>query len=548
MSHSPTPNTPPRRPNIILILVDDMGFSDVGCYGSEIRTPNIDRLAAGGMVFSQMYNCARCCPTRASLLTGLYPHQAGVGQMTGDRGHAAYQGYLNDSCVTIAEALGAAGYRTCMSGKWHVGGPYDVRRPESWTPGDRTHPTPVQRGFDEHYGMLGGAGNYFRPPTIIHNDRFVELPDEGYYFTDAISDHAVRMIDSACDAPDDAAQPLFLYVAYTAPHWPLHALEEDIARYRGKYACGWDAVRTARHERLKATGLIDPKWPISPRDPEAPPFATIDNADMQDARMAVYAAQIDRMDQGLGRILDALRRGGIDRDTMVIFLSDNGGCHEFLDARAAWCDRLKTPLPGGREVVMGNVPDLLPGPAHTYQSYQRPWANASNTPFRLHKHWVHEGGIATPLIVHWPAAIEGGSVHHAVSHVIDLMPTCLDAASAPYPVQRACLPVTPVEGRSLLPFCLGRKSFDPSGDGDERIVYWEHEGNRAVRHGRWKLVSQFDGPAQRDGAWELYDLATDRTELTDLADAKPDTLAELETLYHQWADRAGVVDYAQLNA
>ena len=521
------------RPNIVLILVDDMGFSDIGCYGSEIPTPNIDRLARGGVVFSQMYNCARCCPTRASLLTGLYPHQAGVGQMTGGLPDPAYQGYLNGSCVTIAEALQRGGYRTYMSGKWHVGGPYTPRDPSSWTPGDATHPVPVQRGFDEHYGMLNGAGSYFNPPTLIHNDRFVAPEADGWYFTDAISDQAARMIDDAARR----AEPFFLYVAYTAPHWPLHAPAEAVARHRGRYACGWDAIRTTRHERLKGSGLLDASWPISPRDPDAPPWADVPGKDLQDARMAVYAAQVEIMDAGVGRILAALERSGTLGNTMVIFLSDNGGCHEFLPPGNRWVDALNTGTPDGRPMRMGNLPDVLPGPAETYQSYTLPWANASNTPFRLHKHWVHEGGIATPLIVQYPGVAEAGSVSHAVSHVIDVMPTCLDAAGVAYPDQHAERGVTPCEGRSMMPFVRGQA--DPGG----RIVYWEHEGNRAVRDGRWKLVNRYNG---RPGPWELYDMIADRTELTDLAAAKPDKLRELAGLHESWSARVGVVPWEQI--
>jgi len=534
MAQTPSGQTP-ARPNIVLIMVDDMGFSDIGCYGSEIPTPNLDRLARGGIAFSQMYNCARCCPTRASILTGLYPHQAGVGGMTHDFGRPAYQGYLNDSCVTLAEALRAGGYRTYMSGKWHCGGPYDTRRPEAWSPGDPTHPTPVTRGFDEHYGMLCGGGSYFHPPTLCHNDRFVQPDHEGYYFTDAISDHAVRMIGQA----HAHGRPFFLYVAYTAPHWPLHAPAETVERYRGRYAGGWDAVRTARHERLKASGLLDPKWPISPRDPSAPPWEDIADRDIEDARMAVYAAQLDRMDAGVGGILDKLDELGIADDTMVIFLSDNGGCHEFLDARADWCGNLKTPLPDGREMKMGNLPGLLPGPDDTYQSYNAPWANASNTPFRLFKHWVHEGGIATPLIVRFPEVARPGGICHVVSHVIDILPTCLDAAGVEYPEQYAGRAVTPAQGRSLMPF-LRRKQ-----DRDRRILFWEHEGNLAVRDGRWKLVAKWD---RTTGPWELYDMAADRTELNDLAAAKPDKARELAALHARWAESIGAVPWEQLLA
>ncbi len=535
MPQAPPDEATRRRPNIILIMVDDMGFSDIGCYGSEIRTPNVDRLARGGVVFSQMYNTARCCPTRASILTGLYPHQAGVGGMTKDLGTPAYQGYLNDSCITIAEALKAGGYQTYMSGKWHCGGPYNVCRPETWAPGDATHPTPVTRGFDEYYGMLSGAGSYFAPPTVIHNDTWVKPEGEGFYFTDAISDNAAAMIGRA----HGRGEPFFLYVAYTAPHWPLHALPEDIERYRGKYAGGWDAVRTARHERLKGSGLLDPKWPISRRDEKAPPWEDVADKDIEDARMAVYAAQLDRMDAGVGRILDELDELGIADDTMVMFLSDNGGCHEFLDPASRWMDRLNTGRPDGQPMRMGNIPGLPPGPADTYQSYTVPWANASNTPFRLFKHWVHEGGIATPLIVRFPGVGQPGGISHAVSHVIDVLPTCLDAAGVEYPEQYAGRAVTPVEGRSMMPFIRGEE------DRGGRILFWEHEGNLAVRDGRWKLVAKWD---RVTGPWELYDMVADRTELNDLAAAKGDKVKQLAALHAEWADSIAAVPWEQLIA
>jgi arylsulfatase len=314
------------QPNIVLILADDMGYADIGCYGSEIRTPNLDALAGNGVRFSQMYNCARCCPTRASLLTGLYPHQAGVGHMVNDRGVGpAYQGYLRQDCVTMAEALKLAGYRTYLSGKWHVGGGYSAHRPDSWTPGAVTPPMPIQRGFDPHSGLRGGAASYFHPTAMVENDTIIPPGDFGndYYLTDAISARACGMIDDAVDHP----APFFLYVAYTAPHWPLHAWEEDIARYQGRYhRDGWDAVRTARHEQLKASGILDAAWPISPRDQKSRPWEDVQDKDWEDRRMAVYAAQVDRMDQGIGRILGKLREHGLGDDTIIVFLSDNGGC------------------------------------------------------------------------------------------------------------------------------------------------------------------------------------------------------------------------------
>lgn len=512
------------RPNIVLIMADDMGYSDIGCYGSEIRTPTLDRLGAGGVRFTQFYNCARCCPTRASLLTGLYPHQAGVGHMVANLGTPAYQGYLRDDCVTIAEVLREAGYRTMMSGKWHVGGAYTLG--SEWHPGASDAPLPVGRGFDEHYGTLAGAGSYFRPHTLIENETWIEVPDDGFYYTDAISDRAAAMIGNAAGAD----QPFFLYVAYTAPHWPLQAWDEDIERYRGRYRDGWDALRTARHETLKASGILDERWPISPRDGDAPPWDEISETDWEDARMAVYAAQVDRMDQGIGRIMARLREEGLEENTLVLFLSDNGGCAELLREDGPRGSVLGDTL-DGRPVRLGNRRDVMPGDADTFMSYDTPWANASNTPFRLFKHWVHEGGISTPLIAHWPQGFGGGRIVHSPGHVIDIMATCLDAAGAEYPESYNERAITPLEGESLLAACRGEEW------NRERPIFWEHEGNRAVRVGQWKAVSKYPGD------WELYDMVEDRTELVDLAERNRPRRDEMVGAYGEWAERVEVVDW-----
>ena len=489
-----------RRPNIVLIMADDMGFSDIGCYGSEIRTPNLDGLAARGIRFTQFYNTARCCPTRSSLLTGLYAHQAGVGHMVSDRGFPAYQGYLNDRSVTIAEALRPAGYTTLMAGKWHVGE-------------DRPH-WPVDRGFDRYFGLISGGSNYFRldpgRQMALDNQPYTP-PAEGFYMTDAFTDHALQFLDQAAAK----AQPFFLYLAYTAPHWPLHALPEDIARYRGRYRMGWDALRVARHRRMIELGLVDRRWPLTPRDPRAPAWDQVTDQEMRDLRMAVYAAQIDRMDQNIGRVLGRLRAIGAEENTLVLFLADNGGCAE--------------------EVNRG-VPGALPGSKDSFMSYGLPWANASNTPFRLYKHWVHEGGISTPLIARWPAAIrQTNTITHQPGHLIDLMATCLDVAGAAYPKTYGGHSITPLEGRSLLPILKGRTRRP------HEALYWEHEGNRAVRQGQWKLVSR------HPEGWELYDLEADRTELNNLAARYPDKVRELTALYATWAARCGVVPWEKFN-
>ena len=506
-----------------------MGYSDIGCFGGEIETPHLDGLAKSGVRFTQMYNSARCCPSRASLLTGLHPHQAGIGHMVMDLGHPSYQGYLNERCVTIAEALGESGYSTALSGKWHVGGRYSIR-PEEWRSGDVDHPLPHQRGFERWYGTLGGAGSYFFPHTLMRDGELLTLdPDEPFYYTDTISDEAVAAIGDLAARP----QPFFLFVSYTAPHWPLQAPRDDIERYRGRYAAGWDVARTERHERMKGMGLLDPSWPISLRDPAAPPWPDIAYRDWEDSRMAVYAAQVDRMDQGVGRIIRSLRDLDIEENTLVLFLSDNGGCAELLREDGDPGSAVPTTR-DGRPVRIGNTLESGPGGDDTVMSYDVPWANVSNTPFRLYKHWVHEGGISTPLIARWPARIPARGIVHDPCHMIDLMATCLDAARATYPTEHHGHRIHPLEGESLLPASLGQ---DLTRD---QPLCWEHEGNRAVRSEQWKLVSR------HPGRWELYDMLTDRTELRDLADRYAQVVRDLATIYGAWAQRCGVLAWEEV--
>ena len=519
----------PKRPNIVLILADDMGFSDLGCYGSEIPTPNLDRLAQGGVRFTQMYNFARCCPSRAALLTGLNPHQAGIGHMTGGiPGPSQYQGFLRLDCVTVAQVLQAGGYRTCMSGKWHVGdNPAD--------PGGPDVSSPRKRGFDRVFGMAGGCGSYYFCNSLWNDDEIVES-EPGFYLTDAISDNAVRMIEESAAL----GEPFFQYVAYTAPHWPLHAPEEAVARHVGKYRKGWDALRTARHEEMKGAGIVDPGWDISPRDEDVPPWSHAPDREWEDLRMAVYAAQVEIMDQGIGRIVDRLESLGILDDTLVMFLSDNGGCAELLqeDPTLPESRSLGTPgtgtTPDGRRVRVGNDPAIAPGADDTYASYDVQWANVSNAPFRRHKRWVHEGGISTPFIVHWPAMIDRPSLVHEPAQLIDITATCIDVAAASYPTEHNGRAVTPPEGVSLRPLIAGE------GTVTERPMFWEHEGNRAVRLGRWKLVSEYGKP------WELYDMEVDRTELHDFSAKDPNTVAYLSDLYRGWAERCGVQPWETL--
>lgn len=514
------------RPNVVLMLADDMGFSDLGCYGGEIETPNLDHLAAGGVRFSQFYNTARCSPSRASLLTGLHPHQTGIGVLTNDDRPRGYPGTINDRCVTIAEMLKAAGYATCLSGKWHLAS--DMRNPnDGW---------PTRRGFDRFFGTLTGCGSYFQPGTLTRGESNAEdeALDSQFFYTDAIADEASAFVRDHHRQQSD--EPFFLYVAFTAPHWPLHAPAEDIAKYRGRFDAGWDVLRERRMARLRALGLVDDSAVLSDRDPSGPAWQDAPHKEWQARRMEVYAAQIDRLDQGVGRIVDALRATGRLDDTLLIFLSDNGASDETLplvklERFKERSDILRLHARDGREVRIGNEPTVDPGPEDTYASYGRSWANLSNTPFRYYKRWVHEGGIAAPFIVRWPQGrLLAGSVSRAPCQLTDVVPTILEATGATYPAEFKGRQMPPPEGRDMLPALRG-------GAMPEGALYWEHTGNAAIRRGRWKLVREYPKP------WELYDLSCDWTELRDLAPAHPDVVAELSRDWDAWAARVGVIPW-----
>jgi arylsulfatase len=529
-----------KKPNVVLILNDDMGYSDIGCYGGEIRTPNLDRLAAHGLRFSSFYNTARCSPSRASLLTGLHPHQTGIGILTYDSGPEGYAGNLNQRCVTIPQVLKQHGYRTYMSGKWHVAS--NLTTPtESW---------PMQRGFDAFFGTIIGAGSFYDPNTLTRGNENVEHEARrpGWFYTDAISDQAVAYIDEHCRT--HAGTPFFEYVAYTAPHWPLHAHEDDIARYKGRFDAGWDALREARLEKLVASGILEAHWKLTERDPTQPPWSEAEQDEQFRAWtlrcMEVYAAQVDRMDQGIGRILEALERNGQLDDTVVLFLADNGACAEDIPEDVTvdeLVDKLmiaRRTTRSGEPVHFGNDVHRMPGPENTYQSYGTAWANLSNAPCRLYKHWIHEGGISTPLIAHWPngiAASENGTVRHAPGYLPDIMATIVDAAGATYPSSFDGRAIDPLEGQSLLPVFADDR--DVVG---RKPMFWEHEGNAAVRIGKWKLVKRWPRP------WELYDMDADRTELHDLAAREPGRVREMAAQYDAWAKRCGVLDREKIVA
>nr|WP_269449731.1 arylsulfatase [Auraticoccus cholistanensis] len=503
----------------MVVLADDLGFSDIGCYGSEIPTPHLDRLAGRGLAMRQFYNTARCSPSRASLLTGLHPHQTGVGILTNDDGPAGYPGRLNDRCVTMAELLGDAGYSTGLVGKWHLTG--SIHQPDdAW---------PTRRGFDYFYGTLAGAGSYYDPVTLTEGETPLPQTPEDFYLTTALGERAEDFVRAQADR--DA--PFFLYLALTAPHWPLHAPAEAVERHRGRYDAGWDELRAARFARQRSSGLADDSWSLSPRDEGVVAWDEVADADWQARRMEVYAAQVELMDAAVGRVVAALEdTGELDR-TLVLFLSDNGGCAEEIEP--GWVDELpstpyNTPLRtrSGQRVRRGNDPTVTPGPEESFATYGVPWANLSNTPFREYKHWVHEGGIATPMIVHWP---DGGLTSGWVDEphqLPDVLATVLEVTGASYPAERAGRPVLPASGRSMLGAWRGAAATD------EHTLYFEHEGNSAIRTGRWKLVRK------HAEEWELFDLSTDRSELTDLAAAHPDLVRDLAARYESWAGSHGV--------
>lgn len=494
---------PAEKPNIIVILVDDMGFSDVGCYGGEIPTPNIDRLAAGGLRFTQFYNTGRCCPTRAALLTGLYSHQAGVGHMMGDGHLPGYRGFLNDRCVTIADVLRSAGYFTATTGKWHVG--YDA-------------PTarPLARGFERFYGSESG-GFYYRPPrdrhvisghTILYSQD--NPPPADWYSTDAWTDFGIQFIDEALAAK----KPFFLYLAHNAPHFPLQAPQDEIAGFRGKYKMGWDALRKTRHAKQLELGIVERRWPMSPRPPGVSAWDALSSQqqDRFDHIMAIYAACVAHVDTSIGRLTGALAERGVLDNTLILFMSDNGGNAESG--------------PGGR--FDGDVPGSVDSTVFCGES----WAVLENTPFRRYKHFNHEGGIATPFVAHWPNGIaDKGGLRHQPGHVIDMMATCVDVGGATYPKTFDGRDIAPPEGRSLLPAFANQPI-------ERDALFWEHEGNAAVRVGDLKLVRM-----GRQGPWELYDLAADRTELNDLAKEKPELASQLTAKWQAWAKGAYVIPY-----
>lgn len=509
---TPTENSEQaERPNILLIMADDMGYSDLGCYGSEISTPNLDQLANNGLRFTQFYNGARCCPTRASLLTGLSPHRAGMGGMIKHKPTDvadAYQGYLNEQCVTIAEVLRPAGYRTYMTGKWHVG----EFRPV-W---------PIDRGFDRHYGLVSGAMNYWNMEkgkreglkrVFVEDSTRISTNDElDFYSTITYTDKAINYLEDHYQNFNE--QPFFCYIGHQAPHWPLHAPEEAIQKYLGKYKAGWDTVRQQRYRRMIEMGVIDSNIPLSPTDTTAADWMSLSEEErkVMDRKMAVYAAQIEIMDEQIGRILQLLKNKNQLENTVIFFLSDNGACAESDGT--------------GRNFR----PDLTGaiGSEDSYHSYGHSWANVSNTPFRKFKSWTYEGGTATPFIVHWGNQIKNkGDFIRSVGHINDVMPTCVELAATSYPTRFNNEPIHPLEGKSLLPILTGENiAVRDSTD----VLCWEHLGNKAARKGDWKIVQN-----KNTADWLLFNLAQDRTESKDLSNEYPDVKEAIILTYQNWA-------------
>jgi arylsulfatase len=502
-------NPEPPRPNIVVILADDLGFSDVSCYGSEIETPNIDRLAQNGVRFREFYNNGRCCPSRASLMTGRYPHQVGVGAMidgyakwirdAADR--ASYDDHLSVDSPTIAELLRSAGYRTLMCGKWHLGD-----RPAEW---------PVRRGFDRSFALIPGAMNYWggeligpRAPMALDDQPFTP-PQDGFFATDAFTDRAIEFLAE----PQQQSKPFFLYLAYNAPHWPLHAPPEDIEQHRGKYDTSWQRVREARFDRMVKLSVIGKSVEMAPMDRgSVKAWDELSGARRRQwsRRMEIFAAQVTRLDNNIGRVLAELERQGVADNTLVMVLSDNGGAPE-------------DPHRGQPGAELGS--------RDSFWGYARPWATVSNTPWRGHKVTAYEGGVSGPAIASWPAAIpkqEQGTFVDGPAHLMDLAPTFLELAGAVEP--------PPFEGRSIVSMVKGESAST------DRSLFWEHEGNRAVRKGNWKLVELVGS----QGGWELYNLATDRTEQHNLARERSEVVAELAADYDRWAERCDVAPWEEI--
>lgn len=526
-----------KRPNFIIIMADDMGYSDPGCFGGEIHTPNIDWLASNGVRFTDFYNTSRCCPTRASLLTGLYNEQAGIGEMTTDQHLPGYRGYLTENTVTIAEVLKTAGYQTAMSGKWHVSNTNTQptkKEQLAWLNHQAFHPLfsplaqyPVKRGFDRFFGTIWGVVDHFDPFSLVHDSTAITEVPKGYYHTDAINDSAAAFIRQM--SKNDA--PFFLYVAENAAHWPLMAKPEDIAKYENTYKVGWDSIRNNRYRRMVKMGVINPTdAPLPERWHENQDWDNNPDTAWDARAMAVHAAMVDCMDQGIGRIIESLKQTGELDNTVIIFLSDNGASPEFCANFGPGFDR-PSETRDGRTINYDKDKKVMPGPETTYASIGPRWANVANTPYQYWKAMAYEGGIRTPMVVYWPKGLKAkkGSFNHHLSHVMDFMATFVDMAKAKYPKQFHGHQITPMEGESLLPVFTGHQTVR------RKPLFNEHFGNRYVRYQNWKLVKKAD-----EKGWHLYDMLTDATETKDLSAKRPDVRLTLQKMWDAWAKRAQV--------
>lgn len=519
-----------QRPNIILILADDLGFSDIGCYGAEISTPNLDKLASNGIRFSQFYNASRCCPTRAALLTGLYNHKAGMGDMSFDQNLPGYRGFMKENTITIAEVLKTAGYQTGMVGKWHVSNTPALPNQEEhlqWLAHQKkekyfapVEQYPVNRGFDKYYGNIWGVVDFFDPFSLVNGTQPVESVSKDFYYTDVINDTASNYIKSF----SKTGKPFFLYVAHTAPHWPLHALPEDIKKYESIYTQGWDKIRNNRFAKLKQQGLISKETALPERWKSNLGWEDNPDKDWDAHAMAVKAAMIERMDTGIGRIIATLKETGQLENTLILFLSDNGASSDNAQNYGPGFDRAGSTRDGHKVIFPVNK-KVLPGPQTTFASTNDIWSNVSNTPFRYWKTKQYEGGIATPLIAYWPNGISSkGAITNQVGHVIDFMPTFLELSGAKYPAKFNGNAITPYAGKSLVDIFKGNQR-----KGHE-YLFFEHLNSRGVRYGDWKLVT-----LNEKFSWELYNLKTDRTETKNVATQNMELIKQLAEAWNKWA-------------
>ena len=495
----------PHPPNILLIMADDLGYSDIGCFGGEIATPNIDALAQQGIRLTQCYNNGICAPSRASLLTGQYPHQTGIGFFNIDLKEKGYEGYLSKETPTFGEVFQQAGYETFMTGKWHVGN-------------DSIH-QPIERGFDRFFGFLDGASSYFDDQPImkvIHNASFYEgrnkakLPED-FYATDFITDKGIKFLSDR-----NPTAPFLLYMAYNAPHWPLHAKDEDVAKYKGRYDMGWDSLRTQRFDRQAALGVADRQSPQA-SDSSFPAWNTLSEEQQASwaKKMEIYAAMVDNLDQNIGRLIQYLKEQQQLDNTLILFVSDNGADN--------W-DIKKMPVFVPSKGELGK-----PG---SNESYGRPWASVSNSPLREYKSKPYEGGISSPFIARYPKLIPAGTTKKGFIHFVDFLPTLLAVTEVPFPQQVNDTDAKPLPGESFLPLLTGK-------DWQRQTpIYYEWGGNRAIRAANWKLVSKY--PAKK---WELFDIDTDRAEAINLASVHPEIVERLQAQYDKWAEVTGVVPW-----